>query len=274
MVYSDGVRYTDPELTVRDHAADTATAPSLFLTLLEAPRALTEATTLIPAHALLTGLKSGDGHSVMTLPGFMATDRSTAVLRRYMLEWGYDANSWDLGRNLGFTRDRDLERLLDQRLHALSDASGGKVSLVGWSLGGLLAREMARRQPELVRSVITLGSPLGNPRATNAWRLYELMSGMTVDDDAIRRRLDRLRKPIPGVPMTSILSKTDAIVSWQISRLPRDNMVENIGVAASHFGMGFNPAILYAVADRLRQPDGEWSRFEIVGMRNLFYYHA
>ena len=271
-MYSGRVQVTDSHNKQRDRAADKATAPPLFLTLLEAPRALSEATSLIPAHNLLTGLEPGDGHAVLTLPGFMASDRSTTVLRRYMLEWGYEANAWDLGRNLGVTEDRDLESLLDDKLQDLYEMSGGKVSLVGWSLGGLFAREMARRQPELVRSVITLGSPLGNPKATNAWRLYEIMSGMTVDDEKIRRRVQRLRQPIPGVPVTSILSKTDAVVSWQISRLPPGELVENIGITGSHFGMGFNPAVLYAIADRLRQPDGDWEPFEIVGVRKLFYY--
>ena len=137
IVYSGAVRYTDSEARERDQAAEQASAPSLLLALLEAPRALSEATSLIPAHAMLTGLDPGDGHAVLALPGFMASDRSTTVLRRYMLEWGYDASTWDLGRNLGVTRERDLESLLDEKLFDLFDMSGGKVSLVGWSLGGL-----------------------------------------------------------------------------------------------------------------------------------------
>lgn len=249
-----------------------ARAPSLLLALLEAPRALTEASTLIPARSLLKNLPPGDGHAVMTLPGFLASDRSTRVLRQYMREWGYDAFRWDLGRNLGLTTERDLEKLLDERLQWLFDASGGKVSLVGWSLGGLLAREMARRHPELVRTVITLGSPLGNPRATNAWRLYEILSGIHIDDAAIRMRIERVREPLSEVPMTAIYSKSDAVVSWQIARLPDGELCENIGINTSHFGMGFNPAVLFAIADRLRQAEGRWSPFEISGFRNLFFH--
>jgi len=273
-VYSEHVQYTDSHHRERERAARRAKAPSLLLTLLEAPRALSEASTLIPAHGMLTGLDPGDGHAVMALPGFMTSGRSTSILRRYIQKWGYHANSWGLGRNLGFTRDRDLENLLDKKLRELFELSGGTVSLVGWSLGGLLAREMARRQPDLVRSVITLGSPLGNPKATNAWRLYEMMSGFKVQDKKIRRRVRLVREPIPGVPVTSILSKTDAVVSWEISRLPPGDLVENIGITGSHIGMGFNPAVLFAIADRLRQKEGDWSPFEIAGMRNLFYYHA
>lgn len=247
-------------------------APSLLLALLEAPRALTEASALLPARALLKKLPPGDGHGVMTLPGFLASDSSTRVMRRYMREWGYDAFRWDLGRNLGLTSERDLETLLDERLHWLFEASGGKVSLVGWSLGGLLAREMARRRPQLVRNVITLGSPLGDPRATNVWRLYEIMSGMGIDDEAIRARIEKVREPIEDVPVTAIYSRSDAVVSWQIAKLPDGDMTENIGINTSHFGMGFNPAVLFAIADRLRQAEGNWSPFEISGFRNLFFH--
>jgi pimeloyl-ACP methyl ester carboxylesterase len=208
----------------------------------------------------------------MTLPGFLATDRSTRVLRQYCNDWGYDSRPWDQGRNLGLSHSRDLEQVLDERLEELYRQSGRKVSLIGWSLGGLFAREMARRNPARVRSVITLGSPLGNPRATNAWRLYELLSGTSIDEDRIRNRVRALRHPLKNVPMTAIYSRSDAIVSSQISRLPAGKFVENIGTNMSHLGMGFNPAVLYAIADRLRQPEGCWQPFEIRGFRNLFFH--
>lgn len=246
-------------------------APSLLLAMLEAPRALTEASTLIPARPLLKNLPEGDGHTVMVLPGFMASDRSTRVLRQYLAEWGYDVRPWGLGRNLGPSRQRNIERLLDERLERLYQLSRDKVSLVGWSLGGLFAREMARRHPDRVRSVITLGSPIGDPRATNAWRIYELMSGMGIDDDAIRRRIEILREPIPGVPITAIYSRSDAVVSSEIAQVPCGDLAENIRISASHFGMGFNPAVLYVIADRLQQAEGEWTPFEIRGVRNFFY---
>lgn len=271
-MYSPAVAEDSRKSDRKATPANGVRAPSLILALLEAPRALTEASTLIPARALLKNLPAGDGHAVMTLPGFLASDRSTRVLRRYMREWGYDSYRWDLGRNLGLSTERDLESLLDERLRWLFDASGGKVSLVGWSLGGLLARELARRYPDLVRAVITLGSPIGDPRATNAWRLYEIMSGTDIDDAAIKTRIERFREPLPSVPVTAIYSKSDAVVAWRIATLPDGAMTENIGINTSHFGMGFNPAVLYAVADRLRQTEGKWSRFEISGLRNLFYH--
>jgi len=271
-VYSRQVPETTPPSETHYSQESAAAAPSLLLALLEAPRALTEASALLPTHRLLKNLPPGDAHAVMTLPGFLASDRSTRVLRRYMRRWGYDAFRWEQGRNLGPNAINDLEALLDDRLQSLYEASGGKVSLVGWSLGGLLACEMARRNPQFVRCVITLGSPTGDPRATNVWRLYEFMSGTAIDDASVQSRVRSLRNPLPDIPVTAIYSKSDAIVSWRIATLPPGEMVENIGVSTSHLGMGFNPAVLYLVADRLRQGEGEWAPFAINGMRNLFYH--
>ena len=247
-------------------------SPSWLWSLLEAPRALTEATSLIPAQSLLKDLPPGDGHPVMTLPGFLATDRSTRVLRRYIYHWGYDSFRWRQGRNLGPNRGNNLEKMLDVRLEKLYKETGRRVSLVGWSLGGVYAREMARRNPDLVRCVITLGSPHGNPKATNAWRVYEALSGISVDDKLIQDRIEKVRQPVGDVPVTAIFSKTDAIVSSEIAKLPSGKKVENIGINTSHIGMGFNPVVLYLIADRLRQPKDDWMPFEISGIRNLFYH--
>jgi pimeloyl-ACP methyl ester carboxylesterase len=260
-----------PQMLEGDADPDGPRAPSLLLALLEAPRALSEASTLIPARSMLQNLPQGDGHAVLTLPGFLASDRSMRTVRKYLETWGYEACPWQLGRNLGLSRDRDIESLLDARLEQIYESSGGKVSLIGWSLGGLLAREVARRNPALVRSVITLGSPIGSPRATNAWRLFEAISGIDIDDEMVRQRVREVRKPIGDMPMTAIYSTSDAVVSWEIAKLPPGDKVENIGISASHFGMGFNPTVLFAIADRLRQPEDAWRPFEIHGVRNLFY---
>lgn len=227
---------------------------------------------MIPAQSLLKNLAPGDGHPVMTLPGFLATDRSTRVLRRYIYHWGYHSFRWRQGRNLGPNRQNQLERMLDVRVEKIYKETGRKVSLVGWSLGGLYAREIARRNPDLVRCVVTLGSPHGNPRATNAWRVYEAVSGISVDDSLIQDRIEKLREPVDDVPVTAIFSKSDAIVSPDIAKLPAGKNVENIGINASHIGMGFNPIVLYLIADRLRQPRDDWMPFEISGIRNLFYH--
>jgi len=247
-------------------------APSWLWSLLEVPRALTEAGALLSARALLRSLPAGDGHAVMTLPGFLASDRSMRTVRTYLREWNYDAHRWDMGRNLGLSAERDIEQLLDSRLQNIFDASGAKVSLIGWSLGGMFARELARRNPDKVRSVITLGSPLGDPKATNAWRLFELVSGIRVDDAFIKQRVEQLRRPIHGIPMTAMYSSSDAVVAEEIATLPPGDNIENIGVTASHFGMGYNPAVFFAIADRLRQIEGEWQPFQIDGVRRLFYH--
>ena len=249
-----------------------ARAPSWLLSWLEIPRALSEAASLIPTRSMLKKLPKGDGHPVITLPGFLASGRSMRTVRKHLRIWGYDAQCWNLGRNLGLTSERDLESLLDDRLREAFDSSGEKVSLIGWSLGGLLAREVARRNPDLVRSVILLGSPIGDPKATSIWRLYESVSGQKIDEEAIRRRVDSLRQPIDGVPMTAVYSLSDAIVSARIAQLPPGRMVENVGVAASHLGMGFNPAVLYIIADRLKQHSDDWKPFEINGLRNMFFH--
>lgn len=249
-----------------------ASPPSLLLALIEAPRAISEASSLIPSHPFLNNLEPGDGHAVMTLPGFLATDSSMSVMRQYLKRWGYDARRWRLGRNVGLNRQRALEKLLDRRLKALFEESGGKVSLVGWSLGGLYAREMARRNPHFVRNVITLGSPIGEPKATNIWCLYEYVSGVSLSDSEVRQRIDSLRDPIPDVPVTAIYSKSDAIVSSEIAKIPPGRHVENIGVNTSHVGMGFSPTVYFALADRLRQQEGSWTPFEINGLRNLFFH--
>lgn len=249
-----------------------AKAPSWLLSLLEIPRALSEAASLIPARSMLKKLPKGDGHPVITLPGFLASGRSMRTVRKHLRIWGYDAQSWNLGRNLGLSSERDLEALLDERLREAFESSGEKVSLIGWSLGGLFAREVARRNPDMVRSVILLGSPIGDPKATNVWRLYESVTNQKLDEVQIRRRVASLREPIDGIPMTAVYSLSDAIVSARIAQLPPGPLVENVGVTASHLGMGFNPAVLYVIADRLRQRANDWKEFEINGLRNLFFH--
>jgi thioesterase domain-containing protein len=152
------------------------------------------------------------------------------------------------------------------RVKQLKAEHGRTVSLIGWSLGGVYAREIAKMTAEDVRSVITLGTPFsGHPKATNAWRLYELASGQRITDDD---RISELRKT-PPVPTTSIFSRTDGVVAWQCSAEQETACSENIEVHASHLGMGMNPTALYAVADRLAQPEGDWKRFDRDGHRGI-----
>lgn len=199
----------------------------------------------------------GDGHPVMVLPGLGATDASTRPLRGYLAELGYAVQGWELGRNLG--RRQVVDHYLLPRLRELRTRTGRAVSLVGWSLGGILARELAKRAPHDVRLVITLGSPFaGGGRASNVARLFEAVGGRRIVDDPLVRR--RIREA-PPVPLTSIYSRTDGVVAWRACLEQEGPTAENIEVRGSHCGLGHNPLALWAVADRLAQPEGGWSRF-------------
>ena len=217
---------------------------------------------------LLMRAPRGDGHPVLALPGFLASDLSMAPMRRYLKELGYDTHAWNLGRNLGgLASKRGALRDLLTQIH---QTTAKKVSIIGWSLGGVYARDLALQMPDMVRSVITLGSPFANDiRATNATRLYEALSGEAVDDNP------EIREAIAGdlpVPATSIYSRTDGIVNWHTSLLRPSGTAENIEVYfASHIGLGVNPAALWAVADRLAQPEGEFKHFDRSGPFAIAY---
>lgn len=199
----------------------------------------------------------GDGHPVIVFPGLAAGDLTTVVMRRFLSDRGYAVHAWEQGLNLG-PRPGVLEECIAQ-VRYLYARHGRRVSLVGWSLGGVYARELAKMLPDAVRSVVTLGAPFtGNHLTSNAWRAYQMLSG---EGDIDAARFAAL-KQTPPVPTTSIYSRTDGVVAWQCSVETETARSENIEVQASHMGMGVNPAALYAVADRLAQPEGQWRRFD------------
>ena len=240
-------------------------APGAFKLMLEA-RALWELGAMIAATPWLRRLPRGDGHPVLVFPGMGANDITTVPLRNFLGGLGYVTQAWGQGFNFG-PREGVLKQCAAD-VRALAAKHGQPVSLVGWSLGGLYAREMAKELPEHTRCVVTLGTPFaGHPRATNAWRIFEMLSGQKAHDPAL---IARLRKP-PPVPTTSIYSRTDGIVAWQCSLNEPGPEVENIEVHASHTGMGMNPLALYAVADRLAQPTGHWRHFDPSGTRRWFF---
>jgi pimeloyl-ACP methyl ester carboxylesterase len=211
---------------------------------------------------LLMRAPKGDGHPVLTLPGFLASDLSMAPMRRYLRELGYDTHAWNMGRNIGGISR--MRAALRDRLAAVHASCGRKVSIVGWSLGGIYARDLALQEPHMVRYVVTLGSPFAiDVRATNATRLYEALSGEAVDGDP------ELREAIAGdlpVPATSIYSRADGVVNWRTCLLQPSAASENIEVyLASHIGLGVNPAALWAVADRLSQAEGQFRQFDQSG---------
>ena len=222
-------------------------------------RAIWEFSALLPVWPLLSRAPRGDQHPVLVFPGLSANDISTVPLRRYLQLLNHSAAGWDQGFNFG-PRPGVLDEARDL-VSRTCDRTGRKVSLVGWSLGGIYARELAKELPHMVRDVITLGTPFaGSHKSTNAWRLYELASGRRLEREASNYDLPTA----PPVPTTSIYSRSDGVVAWQgsIQAPAKANpQTENIEVVASHMGLGFNPSAWWAVADRLAQPEGQWKPF-------------
>ena len=241
--------------------------PGLGLLLAEA-RGIFEFNASLMLSPLLLRAPRGDGHPVLTLPGFLASDLSMAPMRRYLSELGYASFAWRMGRNIGGVSR--MRAVLRDRLAEIHGETGRKVSIVGWSLGGVYARDLALRAPELVRYVVTLASPFANDvRATNATRLYEALSDEAVEDNS------ELRNAIAGdlpVPTSSLFSRADGIVNWRTCLLRPSATAENIEVhLASHVGFGVNPAALWAVADRLAQGEGEFRQFDRSGPFAIAY---
>jgi pimeloyl-ACP methyl ester carboxylesterase len=240
-------------------------APSLWMLALEW-RAPIEYGALVAALPWLQRAAGGDGHPVLVFPGLVAGDLSTAALRGFLRGRGYDVHGWQQGLNLG-ARPGVIEACR-ARVMQLADRSKRRVSLIGWSLGGIYAREIAKDLPDCVRCVITLGTPFnGHARANNAWRLYEFAAGHAVDAHPRAPHLHRA----PSVPTTSVYSRTDGVVAWQSCINDAHPHAENIEVVASHFGIGMNPAALYAIADRLAQREGGWQPFHREGWRALVF---
>lgn len=222
--------------------------PSKWLLLLES-RALAEYASLLLGGPFVRALPRGDGHPVMILPGFGSTDISTRPLRRVLTRLGYAVHGWEQGRNLGMKSK--IREALSASLTRLHEKHGAKVSLIGWSLGGVFVRELARHQPERVRRVITLGSPINlSPDATNLDALFRRFNpAYTPDLEAFKRRC-----VAPPVPCTAIYSKTDGLVAWQTSMENSAANTENVEVSASHLGLGCNLRVIRVIAERLAQP--------------------
>ena len=232
-------------------------APSPLLLALEV-RAIAERGAMAATHPLLRRLPKGDGHPVLVLPGFVASDRSTVPLRRLLRDLGYSPFGWDLGTNVGPTPEIVAGMLA--RFEGIARRHEEPVSIIGWSLGGIYARELARRSPDAVRQVVTLGSPIhmmpgDRSSASRTWETFRAQHDPAVQD----RTIPEMERPQLTVPATSIYTRTDGIVHWTTCLVERTALSENVEVHGSHCGLGFNPWVAYVVADRLAQPTGEWS---------------
>jgi pimeloyl-ACP methyl ester carboxylesterase len=245
--------------------------PPSLLTLAETVRVGFEASALLMSSPWLGASPMGDGHAVLVIPGFATNDATTLLLRMFLKLRGHSVHTWDLGYNLDHRTTGLKGERLEARINALREQSGRKVSLVGWSLGGVLAREAARRMQHDVRQVVTLGSPFAGDPTANALRtLYEYLSETKVDAPAALARAANGGEPLP-VPSTAVFSRTDGIAPWENCHGRTDAITENVEVHSSHFGMVANPAVFHIVADRLAQPEGAWQPFERSGAFAMMY---
>ncbi|MEO5708578.1 MAG: alpha/beta hydrolase [Nocardioidaceae bacterium] len=242
-----GLRPGHRPFTPRDTSVPSG-PPSLLAGAAEA-RAAFQVPRLLAAGARLSRAPRGDGGVVVDVPGWLAAEATNAPLRRFLGRLGHDARGWGLGVNHG-RPERDALLLAEIVLAAVQE-SGRPVALVGWSLGGLIAREVAREHPEAVRRVVTYGTPVvGGPTHTVGARRYGPDESQRIT--RLNQRLDA-EHPIQ-VPVTAILSRRDGIVSWRacLDRTSRD--VEHVEVRSTHLGMGLDPDVWSVVADRLSGP--------------------
>ncbi len=235
-------------------------APPLWMMVLES-RAPLERVAMKLASPFKRLLPKGDGHHVIVLPGFTADDRSTRPLRELLEDIGYHSHGWNLGANLGPTAEiLDGIGTLVESVHAQAQ---GPVSIIGWSLGGIYARELARAAPGMVRQVITLGSPIQmiEQDSSSAQGIWDALKHLHSPE--FKRETRAAFRPLLEVPTTSIYSRTDGVVHWHMSLVRQTEHSENIRVYGSHCGLGFNNSAIFAIADRLAQPANDWKPFRV-----------
>ena len=241
-------------------------------------RALAEVLLLPLAWPLLKLAPKGDGHPVLLLPGFMADDATLVALKWFLAGRGYNVQTWGLGRNIGFQRRH--AQALEQKIRHLHHSTGRKVSLVGWSLGGVFALYGAHQAGECVRQVITLGSPVnvdaaGSQSPPLVKALYRLIAHpMGPAAHVMQPRAKKLREHhLPDMPMSCLYSISDGVVPPQEATIDAalGSPCENIRVSGSHTGLGFNPMVMCILADRLAQAEGDWHPFQPSGLPGRLY---
>lgn len=245
--------------------------PKVFHTVMESRVAL-EALAHLSSKPLEKFLPKGDGHPVLVIPAFLTSDAFTASLRTSLSRLGYDPHPWGLGLNTGLHQAK-LD-LLRRHLKEIVLQRQQKITLIGWSLGGLYARALAAESSDYVRQTITLGSPFGIPATDSdgvqslVGRVFTMLNGRARDPMLER---PELWQSTPKVPCSSIFTESDGIVHWHYcvdEKLPSS---ENIRVPGSHVGLTHNPVVLYLLADRLKQRAESWEPFSARGWRERLF---
>ncbi len=251
-------------------------SPSVLSSLLEA-RIFMEMALLPASLPLLMAAPQGDGHPVILVPGFMAGESTLAALKLFLQNKGYDVHNWGLGRNVGFRGKH--ANALPQKIRYLHHTTGRKVSLVGWSLGGVFSFYGAETTQDCVRSIITLGSPvsvdmMGNQSPPALKAMYRLVShrlGASAHLMQPRAKAMREHRRLP-IPTSCLYSLSDGVVPPQEATIDGDPALhENIQVPGSHVGLGFNGIVMAIVADRLAQPEGDWKPVAPQGLLGHVY---
>jgi len=238
--------------------------PSQVLNLTEPFRAMIDLGVMQLSEPWLSSQVGGDGHPVLIIPGFTASDRSTVVLRKYLSSLGYLPCGWKQGINFGIRHEafEGVAGLLMQ----LHEEYGCRVSLVGQSLGGIYARELAKLLPDLVRQVITLSSPFNDPDgdASHVSSLYRMFNPDHLSKSAQISNEHWDLAAAPPVPTTAMFSKWDGVCHWRAClQHGGHDCVENIEIIASHTGMAVNAQTLFVIADRLAQRRRSWKPFSL-----------
>jgi alpha-beta hydrolase superfamily lysophospholipase len=232
-------------------------APTLGLLVTEPLRALLD---YCAARVATLPVPGGDGHPVVVYPGLGGGALSTSHLRSFLRDSGFATYDWGAGVNTGpdgvFD---DWLAPLEDRVRELHRRHGRTVSLIGWSLGGVYAREIAKRCPECVRQVITLATPFAAlAQGNHAGTVFRLLNR---EKAHLAPHLEARIRDCPPVPTTSIYSKSDGIVSWRGCIEKRSATSQSVEVHASHLGMVTHPQVLRIIANRLAQPEGKWKPF-------------
>ncbi len=240
-----------------------------MLSSIDGTRAMAEAYTLLATPSWFSLLPRGDEHPVMILPGFAGSDRYNVPLRLFLKRLGYHAVGWKQGVNLGHSTLDPLH--LGQRVAKLHEHEGRKITLIGHSLGGVFAREAARRHPERIRQVISLGSPIGAERrgASMLDDVYHVLNRNPNQTDESQWH------HAPPVPTTAVYSRSDGILDWRVCLQSNGHeQSENVEVIGSHNGLTLNPMVWALLANRLANPLDDWRPFRSRGYLRWTYPQA